>query len=62
MYYYHDYGIGHMLVSAIIHGLIYGLIFRIFRLIGLPGSLLFTVLIIAALWFWLGRKSRGIRL
>ena len=62
MHYHHDYGIGHSLVSAIIHGLIYGLIFRIFRQIGLPGSLLFTVLIIAVLWFWLGRKSRGIRL
>lgn len=61
MYFHHDYGIGHMVISAIIHGLIYDLIFRIFRLIGLPASLILSLLIIAGLWFWFGRRSRGAR-
>jgi uncharacterized membrane protein YvlD (DUF360 family) len=63
MSYDHGWSLGHMVVSAIVHGVIYDIIFRLFRLLGLPLSIVAGVVVIAAIGIWLryarpGRRSR----
>lgn len=54
--YHHAYGggswIGHMVVSSIVHGLIYGAIFRVLRHLSLGEIVLLAVLVIGALYLW----------
>lgn len=52
----HD--VGHMILSAVIHGLIYGLIFKVFHHLGMAVAALITVLGIGAIWFW-ARNREG---
>ncbi len=67
---YHHYGygygggwtdwIGHMLVSSVIHALIYSVIFRLMRGLTLPEAVVIAVVIIGAIWLWgRSRDRRG---
>lgn len=63
-HHYADHGswLGHTLVSAVIHGLIYGVIFRLFRGMPLGEVLLIAVvglLVVAGgYWWWTARRER----
>jgi hypothetical protein len=46
------FGIGHMIVSSLVHGLIYGVIFKLFRGLPLSVDIGIAVLGIAAVWFF----------
>lgn len=53
---HHGYGgggwIGHMVISSIIHGLIYGVIFRVLRHLSLSEIVLLAVLVIGGIYLW----------
>lgn len=53
---HHAYGggswIAHMVVSSIVHGLIYGIIFRVLRHMSLGEIVLLAVLVIGGLYLW----------
>ena len=51
--------IGHMVVSSIIHGLIYGAIFRILRHLSLGEVVLLALVVIGLLYAW--NRERGVR-
>jgi hypothetical protein len=57
--------IAHMVVSSLIHGLIYALIFKIYHQLGLVTSVAVTVLGVAAIWlgsrWWQGRRRTNTR-
>lgn len=55
--------LAHTIVSAIIHGLIYGAIFRLFRDMGLGEVLLVAALGILVIvgWWWLWNQNRKFR-
>ena len=61
--YHHAYGggswIAHMVVSSIIHGLIYGAIFRVLRHLSLGEIVLLAVVVIGLLYSW--NRNRGYR-
>ena len=61
---HHAYGggswIGHMVVSSIVHGLIYGIIFRLLRHLSLPEIILLAVVVIGGLYMW-NRNNAGRR-
>lgn len=44
--------IGHMIVSSIVHGAVYSVIFKLFRGLGLAGSVILAVAVIVAVWFF----------
>ena len=60
-YGYHDYGGGswitHMVVSSIIHGLIYSVIFRVLRHLSLSEIILLAVVVIGLLYAWNRNRS-----
>ena len=60
---HHAYGggswIGHMVVSSIVHGLIYGVIFRVLRHMSLGEIVLLAVLVIGGLYLW--NRNQNIR-
>ncbi|WP_428395175.1 hypothetical protein [Lichenicoccus sp.] len=60
---HHAYGGGswitHMVVSSVIHALIYGAIFRVLRHLSLGEVLLLVVIVIAVLYY--GNRNRGQR-
>jgi hypothetical protein len=65
-HYHYGYGggwtdwIGHMLVSSVIHALIYSVIFRFMRDLTLPQAIVLAVVVIAALVLWgRSRDRRG---
>ena len=43
--------IGHMIVSSIVHGVIYAAIFKIFKGLGIVGALVLATAVIAIIWF-----------
>lgn len=47
----HGLNIGHMVVSSLVHGLIYGAIFKAFYGLSLPVIIGITVIVIGVLWF-----------
>jgi hypothetical protein len=52
--------IGHMLVSSVIHALIYSVIFRLMRDLTLPQAIVLAVVVIVALVVWgRSRDRRG---
>lgn len=55
-YHHSGYGgsgwIGHMLVSSLIHGLIYSVIFRVLRHLSLAEIVLLLVLVVGAVYVW----------
>ncbi len=59
--YHHGFGgggwIGHMVVSSIVHGLVYGVIFRLLSHLGLGGTVLLAVLVIGGLVMWNRNRS-----
>ena len=61
--YHHAFGggswIGHMVVSSVIHGLIYGVIFRVLSHLSLSEMVLLAVLVIGGLYVW--NRDRGYR-
>ena len=68
VYYHHGYGghgfgsgswITHMVVSSIVHGLIYGAIFRVLRHLSLGEIVLLAVVVIWMLYAW--NRNRGYR-
>lgn len=42
----------HMIISSVVHGLIYGAIFRLFRHLSLGEILLLVVLVIGGIYVW----------
>jgi hypothetical protein len=48
--------IGHMVTSSVIHGLIYGVIFKALHGLSFPVVALIAVSIIGLLWFFFRRK------
>jgi hypothetical protein len=65
-HYHYGYGggwtdwMGHMLVSSVIHALIYSVIFRFMRDLTLPQAIVLAVVVIAALVLWgRSRDRRG---
>lgn len=42
----------HMIISSVVHGLIYGAIFRLFRHLSLGEILLLVVLVIGGIYMW----------
>lgn len=50
--------VGHMVVSSIVHGLIYGAIFRLLRHLGLGGTVLLAVLVVGGIYLWDRDRSR----
>ena len=60
---HHAYGggswIAHMVVSSIIHGLIYGAIFRVMRHLSLGEILLIAAIVIGLFYGW--NRNRGYR-
>uniref|UniRef100_E6PSP6 Uncharacterized protein n=1 Tax=mine drainage metagenome TaxID=410659 RepID=E6PSP6_9ZZZZ len=52
--------ISHMILSAVIHGLVYGLIFKFFRGMPLPAVAIITICGIGGIWLLslLPRRSR----
>jgi hypothetical protein len=62
--YHYGYGgswtdwIGHMLVSSVIHALIYSVIFRLMRDLTLPQAIILAVVVIAALFVWARARDR----
>jgi hypothetical protein len=62
--YHYGYGggwtdwIGHMLVSSVIHALIYSVIFRLMRDLTLPQAIILAVVVIAALFLWARARDR----
>ena len=61
-YYHHGFGgggswIGHMVVSSVVHGLVYGAIFRLLAHLGLGGTLLLAVLVVGGLYMWNRNRS-----
>ena len=61
--YHHAYGGGswitHMVVSSIIHGLIYGVIFRVLRHLSLGEIVLLAIVVIGLFYAW--NRNRGYR-
>ncbi|MGI4799737.1 MAG: hypothetical protein ACRYG8_37990 [Janthinobacterium lividum] len=60
--YHHTYGgswVGHMIVSSVIHGLIYSVIFRVLRGMSLSEVVLLAVLVIGGIWWW--NRNQGYR-
>ena len=60
--YHHGFGggggwIGHMVVSSIVHGLIYGVIFRLLSHLSLGEMVLLAVLVIGGLYMWNRNRS-----
>ena len=51
------HGITHMIVSAIVHGLIYGAIFKTFRALPLWIDLLIAVVGVGGLWLAFRRRT-----
>jgi hypothetical protein len=60
---HHGYGggswVGHMVVSSIVHGLIYGAIFRMLAHLGLGEVLLLALIVVGALYYW--NRNTGYR-
>ena len=46
-----------MIVSSIVHGLIYSVIFKLSHNLGLAALLVLAVVVIAAVWFFAGRRN-----
>ena len=44
--------IGHMIASSLVHGLIYGAIFKLFRGLPLPVDIIIAVVSIALVWLF----------
>lgn len=61
--YHHAYGggswVGHMVVSSVIHGLVYSVIFRVLRHMSLSEVVLLVVLVIGGIWWW--QRNQGVR-
>ena len=58
--YHHAYGgswVAHMVVSSIIHGLIYGAIFRVLRHLSLGEIVLLAVVAIGLIYAWNRNRS-----
>jgi hypothetical protein len=51
--------VGHMIVSSIIHGLIYSVIFRVLRHLSLSEVVLLAVIVIGGIYMW--NRNRGYR-
>lgn len=45
---YHHFGVAHMILSALIHAVIYGVIWRIMRHLSLPEDIALAVVVIVA--------------
>ena len=60
--YHHAYGggswIGHMVISSVIHGLIYSVIFRVLRHLSLSEIVLLAVLVIGGIYLWNRSNTR----
>jgi hypothetical protein len=52
------FGIGHMVVSAIIRGLIFGFIFRLMRNLTLAEGAVLVVVVIGLLYMWSRSRDR----
>jgi hypothetical protein len=63
-YFHPGYGHGsdwitHMIISSVIHGLIYSVIFRFLSHLSLPEAILLAVVVIALIYGW--NRNRGYR-
>jgi hypothetical protein len=49
---HHGYagGVGHMIVSSVVHGVVYDVIWKAMRGLGLAGSALAAAVVIALIW------------
>lgn len=47
MHYHHHYAIGHMIVSSLIHAVIYGVVWRVMRHFTLPEDICMAVILVA---------------
>ncbi len=58
---HHGFGggswIGHMVISSIVHGLIYGTIFRLLRHLSLGEIVVLTVVVVGGLYLWNRNRS-----
>jgi hypothetical protein len=57
--YHHWSWIGHMVVSSIVHGLIYGVIFRVLSHLSLGEIVLLAVVVIGGFYLW--NRNNGYR-
>ncbi len=55
-YSHHSLDIGHMIVSSIVHGLIYGIIFKAFHNLSFPMVMIISVIVIAAIYWFFKRR------
>jgi hypothetical protein len=51
--------ITHMVISSVVHGLVYGVIFHVMRGLSTGQAILLAVVVIGALWLW--NRNRGYR-
>lgn len=57
--YYGHLAVGHMVVSALIHGLIWSLVFRLLAHLSLPELVVLVVLVVGGIWLW--SRNRDMR-
>ena len=53
---YGHYSMGHSIGNAVVHGVVYAMIFRIFRHMSLPEMLVVGGLVLAGMWFFSRKK------
>ena len=53
---HHSFDIGHMIASSLVHGLIYGVIFKAFHSLSLPAVVIISVIGIAAIYWFFKRR------
>lgn len=62
-YYHHAYyghhaatgWTGHMIVSSLVHGLVYGLVFKVMRSLSLPEAIVLVGLVLVTI-YWVARR------
>ena len=59
---YHSYGtsdwVTHMIVSAVVHSLIYGVIFKLMRSLSMPEAIVLVGLGLLGVYWWSRRRDR----
>lgn len=53
---HHHSWFAHQVGSSLIHGVVYGVIYKVFRELSLPMVLLLAGAILAAVWWWSRRE------
>lgn len=53
----HHINVGHMVASSVVHGLVYGTIFKVFRELPLPADIAIAIGGIFLVWLLSSRRS-----